>query len=76
MSRIFFNNLKYISNFSLHSLVVESAAIKEDGVYTLTASNNVGETVATATLNVHGRSSRIKKAYQKSSKRNLLLSDC
>lgn len=36
-------------------LVVESAAIKEDGVYTLTASNNHGETVATATLKVHGK---------------------
>lgn len=34
-------------------MVVESAAIKEHGTYTLTASNNVGETIATANLNVH-----------------------
>jgi hemicentin len=37
----------------VYSLVVESCAIKEDGVYTLTATNNVGETIATAKLNVH-----------------------
>lgn len=40
---------------NLFSLVVESAAIKEDGVYTLTASNNIGETIATANLKVHGK---------------------
>ena len=34
------------------SLVIESAAIKEDGTYTLTASNNVGETIASANLRV------------------------
>jgi hemicentin len=34
-------------------LVVESAAIKEHGTYTLTASNNIGETILTANLNVH-----------------------
>lgn len=28
--------------------------MKEDGVYTLTASNSIGETVATATLKVNG----------------------
>lgn len=39
----------------VYTLAVESAAIKEDGVYTLTASNTVGETVATATLKVHGK---------------------
>lgn len=34
-------------------MCIESAAIKEDGVYTLTASNNLGETIATASLKVH-----------------------
>jgi hypothetical protein len=34
-------------------LVVESCAIKEHGTYTLTATNNLGETIATAKLNVH-----------------------
>ena len=39
----------------VYTLVVESAALKEDGVYTLTASNSIGESVATATLKVHGK---------------------
>lgn len=39
----------------VYTLVVESAAIKEDGVYTLTASNNIGETVATVNLKVQGK---------------------
>lgn len=33
-------------------MVVESCAIKEHGTYTLTATNNLGETIATANLNV------------------------
>ncbi|KAG5678438.1 hypothetical protein PVAND_008111 [Polypedilum vanderplanki] len=37
----------------IYTLVVESCAIKEHGTYTLTASNNIGETIATANLNVH-----------------------
>jgi hypothetical protein len=35
-------------------LVVESPAMKEDGVYTLTASNSIGETTTTANLKVNG----------------------
>lgn len=34
-------------------MVLESCAIKEHGTYTLTATNNIGETIATANLNVH-----------------------
>lgn len=36
----------------MYSLVIESAAMKEDGNYILTASNNVGETICTANLKV------------------------
>lgn len=33
--------------------MIESCAIKEHGTYTLTATNNLGETITTANLNVH-----------------------
>jgi hemicentin len=38
--------------FIVFSLVIESAAIKEHGVYTLTAANNIGETIAECKLTV------------------------
>jgi hypothetical protein len=47
--------MKILFSFLFTSLVVESAAIKEDGIYTLSASNNIGETISTATLKVHGK---------------------
>lgn len=37
----------------IYTLLVESCAMAEHGTYTLTATNNFGETVATAKLNVH-----------------------
>ncbi|KAL7050000.1 hypothetical protein ACKWTF_003934 [Chironomus riparius] len=37
----------------VYTLIVESCAIKEHGTYTLTATNNIGETITTANLNVH-----------------------
>lgn len=39
----------------IYTLLVESCALTEHGTYTITASNNFGETVATAKLNVHSK---------------------
>lgn len=65
------NSLPYIlTSIFLHlSLVVSSVGLEDDGIYTLTASNSVGETTATAKLGCHSKSmvlissSQIKKKY-------------
>lgn len=36
-------------------LVVENIGVEDDGVYTITASNSVGETIATAKLVCHSK---------------------
>lgn len=38
-----------------HRLIVSSVGLADDGQYTITASNNVGETVANAKLTCHSR---------------------
>lgn len=48
--------------FLKYRLVIESAALKEHGTYTITASNNIGETIATAKLEVHGKIKKILNA--------------
>lgn len=36
-------------------LIVDNVGLEDDGAYTITASNNVGETVATAKLVCHSK---------------------
>lgn len=47
--------LSLLQSLFLLRLVIESASVPETGVYTLTASNTLGETIETAKLTVHGR---------------------
>lgn len=45
----------WINLFSNYSLIVENVGIEDDGVYVITASNSVGETVASAKLVCHSK---------------------
>lgn len=38
-----------------HRLVVENIGVEDDGFYTISASNSVGDTVATAKLVCHSK---------------------
>lgn len=38
-----------------HRLVVENIGVEDDGLYTISASNSVGDTVATAKLVCHSK---------------------
>lgn len=38
-----------------YRLVVENIGVEDDGAYTITASNSVGETIATAKLVCHSK---------------------
>ncbi|XP_037043462.1 obscurin isoform X3 [Bradysia coprophila] len=48
----------------LYTLIVTNVGLEDDGVYTLTASNSVGETVATAKLSCHTEKPHFLKAPQ------------
>lgn len=37
----------------VYTLIVSNVGLADDGIYTITASNSVGETIATARLNCH-----------------------
>lgn len=39
----------------IYRLIVDNVALEDDGVYTITASNSVGETIATAKLVCHSK---------------------
>lgn len=48
----------YVSIFlwiTNYRLVVENIGVEDDGVYTISASNSVGETIATAKLVCHSK---------------------
>lgn len=49
------NEYSYVDFYRLSyfSLIVDNIGIEDDGVYTITASNSVGETIATAKLVCH-----------------------